>query len=152
MRSCLVIFSMIVICPGCDRAEEARRKAVRNDLRQIELALKNGRETDLVSDSEFSQMITAETVYYANGPQQGQPPDGRFSAGTKVNVIEQSGSHVLVKSDGGIEAYVAAHAVRKQKGTAVDVSGIVEGGNQLVEECLLTIGFQYGRQDRSGHS
>ena len=131
MRSCLVILSMIVMCPGCDRAEDARRKAVRNDLKQIELALKNGLETDLVSDSEFSQMITAETAYYTTGPQQDRPPDGRFSAGTKVNVIEQSGSYVWVKSDGGIEAYVAADAVRKQEGTTVDVSGIVEGGNHF---------------------
>ena len=45
-------------------------------------------------------------------------------AGTKVSVVEESGSYVLVKSEGGVEAYVAADAVKPQEGNTMDASGI----------------------------
>ncbi|MDG1894358.1 MAG: serpin family protein [Fuerstiella sp.] len=144
MRMCLVMLPMIMMCFGCNRAEDARRKTVRNDLKQIELALKNDHESNLLSDSEFSQVITAETVYYTTGPQQSRPPDGQFPAGTQVNVVEESGSYVLVKSEGGIEAYVAADAVREQEGATVEVSGIVEGGNRFAFDLYRQLRSQKG--------
>lgn len=131
MRSCLVVLLMIVMCLGCNRAEEARRKAVVNNLKQIELAVKNYHETYTSPESEVSHVIATETEYYTTGPQQGRPPDGKLPAGTKVSVVEESGSYVLVKSESGIEAYVAADAIKQREGTTMDVSGIVEGGNQF---------------------
>ena len=131
MRSCPVVLLMIVLCLGCNRAEEARRKAAENNLKQTRAALQNYHQTHQSSDSEFSHVIAAETEYYTTGPQQGRPPDGKFPAGTKVSVVEESGSYVLVKSEGGVEAYVAADAVKQQESTTMDVSGIVEGGNQF---------------------
>jgi serpin B len=38
---------------------------------------------------------------------------------------------VLVKSEDGVAAYVAADAVKQQENTVMDVSGIVEGGSQF---------------------
>jgi len=76
-------------------------------------------------------VIVAETEYYTTGPQQGRPPDGKLPEGTKVSIVEESGSYVLVKSESGIEAYVAADAVKQQENIAMHVSGIVEGGNQF---------------------
>jgi serpin B len=131
MRSCFVLLLMIVLCLGCNRAEEARRKAVQDNLKQIGEDLQNYHQTHQSSDSEFSHVIAAETEYYTTGPQQGRPPDGKFPAGTKVSIVEESGSYVLVKSESGIKAYVAADAVKQQEGTTMDVSGIVEGGNQF---------------------
>ena len=131
MRSCSVVVVIVVLCLGCNRAEEARRKAAENNLKQIGEALKNYHETHNFPDSHTQHVIYAETEYYTTGPQQGRPPDGTFSAGTKVSVVEESGSYVLVKSDGGVEAYVAADAIKRREGTTMDVPGIVEGGNQF---------------------
>jgi hypothetical protein len=131
MRPCSVVLLMIVVCLGCNRAEEARRKAAQDNLKQIGEELQNYHQTHESSGSEFSHVITAETEYYTTGPQQGRPPDGKLPAGTKVSIVEESGSFVLVKSEGGVEAYVAVDAVKQQEGTIMDVSGIVEGGNQF---------------------
>ena len=58
MRFCAFVLLMTVLCLGCNRAEEARRKAVQNNLRQIGEALKNYHET---YESKFSHVIVAET-------------------------------------------------------------------------------------------
>ena len=131
MRPCTAMLLIIVLCFGCDRAEEARRKAAVDNLKLIGEAVKNYHQTDQSFNSEFSHVITAETEYYATGPQQGRPSDGKFSAGTRVSIVEESGSYVLVKSEGGVEAYVAADVVNQQEGATMDVSGVVEGGNRF---------------------
>jgi hypothetical protein len=46
-------------------------------------------------------------------------------------LLVESGSYVLVKSESGIEAFVAADSVKQQESTTMEVSGIVEGGNQF---------------------
>lgn len=130
MRPQIITVLMLVLCLGCNRAEEERRKAAENNLKQIGLALQNYHQTN-ASVAEFSHIITAETEYYETGPQQSRPPEGSFPAGTKVNVVEEAGSYVLVKSEGGIEGYVAAEAVNQQEKILMDVSGIVDGGNQF---------------------
>lgn len=81
------------------------------------------------SSETFSHVVRAETEYYTTGPQQGRPPDGKLSAGTKVNVLEEAGSYTLVRSENSIEAFVAADAL--QEGSTVDISGIVEGCNRF---------------------
>jgi len=134
MRSCSVLLLLVVVCPECNPAEQDRRKAAENNLKQIELPLKNYHETHKSSDSATSHVVTVETEYYTTGPQQGRPPDGKFSAGTKVSIVEEAGSYVLVKSEDGVEAYIAADAVRQPETVVMDVSGIVESGNQFALE------------------
>ena len=111
MRTCSVVLLMIVVCLGCNRREEARRKAVQDNLKQIGEEMQNYHETHESSGSEFSHVIAAETEYYTTGPQQGRPPDGKYPAGTNVSIVEDAGSYVLVRSERGVEAYVAADAV-----------------------------------------
>lgn len=131
MRIWSICVLLVVVCLGCNRAEEARRKAVENNLKQIGEELHNYHEAHQSSDSEFSHVIAAETEYYTTGPQQGRPPDGTFPAGTKVSIVEESDSYVLVNSEDGIEAYIASDAIKQKEGTTMDVSGIVEGGNRF---------------------
>lgn len=60
----------------------------------------------------FSHVLAVEAVYYTTGPQQGRPPDGKLPSGTRVHIVRQAGSYTLVRTDGGIEAYVAADIVK----------------------------------------
>lgn len=144
MRTSAAILLMIVLCLGCSPAEDARRKSAENNLKQIELALKNYHATHKSSDSTFSHVIAAETEYYTTGPQQGRPPDGTFPAGTKVSIVEESGSYVLVQSGDGVEAYIAADAVKQQESSAMDVSGIVTGGDQFALDLYQQLRTQEG--------
>lgn len=144
MRSSFVLLLMAVLCLGCNRAEEARRKAVENNLKQIGEDLQNYHQTHQSSESPFSHLIATETEYYTTGPQQGRPPDGKFPAGTKVSIVEEVGSYVLVKSEGGVEAYVAADAIKPQENIAMDVSQIVEGGNQFALELYQQLRLEDG--------
>ena len=131
MRVWSICVLLSVICTGCNRAEEARREAVQENLKQLGEQLQNYHETHKAADSATQHVITAETEYYTTGPQQGRPPDGKFPAGTEISIVEESGSYVLVKSEDGVEAYVAADSVEQQEGPTMDVSGIVDGGNQF---------------------
>jgi len=65
------------------------------------------------STQSFSHVIAAEVEYYTTGPQQGRPPDGKFPAGTKVNIVQQAGSYTLVRSEGGVEAFVTSDALKE---------------------------------------
>ena len=95
-------------------------------------AKKRGSSPDPVTG--FTHVITNETAYYTTGPEQGRPPDGKFSVGTQVNVVEKAGSYTLVRSEDGVQAYVASDALKQAGNTAMDVSGIVEGGNRFALE------------------
>ena len=66
---------------------------------------KKDEKTDTDSKSEtFTHKVTEIAEYYKGGPQQAQPPDGKFQPGTKVNIVQDAGSYSLVTSEGGIEA------------------------------------------------
>jgi len=130
MRIRIMLWLIILMCYGCNRSEEARRKEAVENLRQLGEALHNSHEIKESSDSEYSHVIVAEAGYYLTGPQQGRPPEGSFPKGTKVSIADEAGRYVLVKSELGVEAYVAADAV-KQENTTMVVSEIVDGCNQF---------------------
>lgn len=132
VRSIVVLGLMLLLSLGCNSPEQAQREAearrrakVSHNLKQLGETLHESHET------QFTHVVASETEYYTSGPQQGRPPDGTFSEGTKVRIVEEAGSYVRVRSEGGIEAFVASGAVLQQQGSVIDVSGIVEGGNQF---------------------
>ncbi len=45
MRVCSICVLLLAFCLGCNRAEEARRKAAENNLKQLGEALKNYDQT-----------------------------------------------------------------------------------------------------------
>lgn len=120
---------------GCNGAEQARQRAVEEDLRQIESALQSYYQNAETLTAEPSHVIVGNVPYYTSGPQQGRPPDGTFPAGTKVRVVDDNGSHLLVRTEGGVEAYVAAEAVRSRITTtmtaAMNAAAVVEGSNRF---------------------
>jgi hypothetical protein len=63
-------------------------------------------------EDAFTHTISVETEYYLGGPQQAQPPDGTFKAGTKVRLLEVAGSYCVVESEDGVRAWVAVDAVK----------------------------------------
>ena len=64
---------------------------------------------------KFTHFVAVQIVYYKGGPMQGRAPEGKFTAGTKVELIpgEKIGSYVLVKSESGVEAYVLSGALKQ---------------------------------------
>ena len=72
------------------------------------------RVSEYLADAlEWTHAIQREAEYYRNGPQQAQPPDGTFAAGTKVMLLEDRGSYSLVLSEGNVKAYVARASLVK---------------------------------------
>jgi hypothetical protein len=44
--------------------------------------------------TEFTHEVIADQPYYYSSPQQATPPDGTFSAGTKVKLLAHDGGHM----------------------------------------------------------
>ena len=147
MRSaiCLLLVGLLV-ATGCNRAEEARRQRQKAEeqLRQVSDRLKETEQQEVSQESEFVHRITTEVEYYTGGPQQGRPADGTFAADTRVALLEEAGSYTLVRSESGVEGYVAADAVAGPGIIRMDVVEIVEGGNQFA--------FDLYQRLRSGES
>jgi hypothetical protein len=61
---------------------------------------------------DYPYVIDQEADYYATGPQQGAPPDGKFAAGTQVKVRRQTGGYWLVESTDRVSGYVDSQSVR----------------------------------------
>ena len=57
--------------------------------------------------------IQSDSVYYATGPQQASPPDGKFKAGTTVELLKKSGSYSLVCNQQGESGYVSTASLRE---------------------------------------
>ncbi len=61
----------------------------------------------LEPSQDFSYVIANKTAYYTGGPQQARPADGEIEAGTKIKVIEDAGSYVLIETESGIKGFVS---------------------------------------------
>lgn len=61
----------------------------------------------------YTHEVTVETSYYLSGPQQGRPPEGKLKPGDKILILSDSGSYVLMKSEGGVEAYISKGSFKK---------------------------------------
>jgi len=93
--------------------------------------------------ADFTHVVISKTAYYTTSPAQARPPDGQFEPGTKVKLLRKAGSYVLVRSEEGITAYVAADAIRPvgqasriedrkgEKRKGAEMSTVVNGNNQF---------------------
>ena len=100
-----------VLFAGCTgQAPTVPSETDRQQTTQTEAA---SQEPDSPAGESFSHVIAAEVEFYTTGPQQGRPPDGKFPAGTKVYIVETALSYTLVRAQDGVEAYVAADAVKE---------------------------------------
>ena len=64
-----------------------------------------------VAEASAVPVIRHDTVFYKTGPQQAMPPDGKFQAGTRIEVIETAGSYTLVRAEDGRQGYVSTGAI-----------------------------------------
>lgn len=135
---------LISPCLGCNRTEEVRQQAVAETLKKIELALREYHETQLPPASEFTHVMAGPTDYYTTGPQQGRPADGTFSAGTRANIVQEAGPYVLIQTESSGKGYVPTDAIERVESDVMDVSEVVDGGNQfalaLYQQLRLTEG------------
>jgi hypothetical protein len=56
--------------------------------------------------------VTSDTEYYRDGPQQARPADGILAAGTRVRLVQESGSYSLVESSDRMQVYVASASLQ----------------------------------------
>ena len=63
----------------------------------------------------YTHEVITDTAYYLGGPQQSRPPEGTLSAGTLLNVIQESGSYSLIASEHHVTAYVATAAIQRRE-------------------------------------
>ena len=63
------------------------------------------------SPSALTHVLTSDTPYYTQGPQQARPPNGTLTAGTLVAVIEDQGSYTVIQTKEGVVGHVASGAL-----------------------------------------
>jgi hypothetical protein len=61
---------------------------------------------------QATHVVTADTEYYRDGPQQARPADGVLPAGTLVRLVSDSGSYSLVETSDRMRAYVAGDSLQ----------------------------------------
>ncbi|MEX2120736.1 MAG: hypothetical protein WD847_14185 [Pirellulales bacterium] len=101
----LLVVGFALVVAGC-WSNEARQNGNAGDPAGDE-------ERAASQGDELTHSVVEETAYYTDGPQQGRPPDGQLEAGTKVELIRESGSYSLVRTEEGVEAYVAADSLKE---------------------------------------
>jgi hypothetical protein len=64
--------------------------------------------------NQFTHELTQNEPYYFIDPQQGTPPDGTFSSGTKVVLmLYNRGNYCRVADGEGIYAFIAYHSLKQ---------------------------------------
>jgi hypothetical protein len=104
MKRCLLL--LVACLLGCSGGGDAVTPTGGGDTSDVQT------ESTPPADDTFTHTIAVDTEYYLVGPQQAQPPDGTFKAGTKVKLVEHAGSYCVVESEDDVKAYVAADAVK----------------------------------------
>jgi len=68
------------------------------------------RQTNDKQQASF-HTIKFTTPYYTSSPAQARRPDGDIQTGTKVRIVENIGSYVIVETADGLRAYVKSAAI-----------------------------------------
>jgi len=63
------------------------------------------------NDRPYNAMITRDTHFYIDGPDQQTPANGTFKRGTRVQILSRHGNMVKVQAIGSLRGYVSAAAV-----------------------------------------
>ncbi len=134
MRQVNLVLVLACAFSGCHNAEGQQDAARQprtpggNTLAVVDPA----RNSSAAGDFKASHVIVANTAYYKAGPQQAQPPDGTFQAGTLVSLLKSAGSYSLVRTAGGIQAYVATDSLQVSNSKVnPDIIALAEGNNQF---------------------
>jgi hypothetical protein len=69
-----------------------------------------------------THVITKDTPYYTNSPQQDSPPEGELTAGTQVRMVSEHGSYAQVEREEGTIVYVANLDLRTVTSTTFTVN------------------------------
>ncbi len=147
---CISFICLILLVAGC--ADVPERSPSNSSA--IQVSPTKGRQTEksgISTNPVFTHTIVSTVEYYNDGPQQARPPDGKFEIGTRVNLIENAGSYSRVRSEDGIETFVATDALKKLDGVEELVSGpdiptIVAGNNKFAFDLYTRLG-----QEKSGN-
>jgi hypothetical protein len=61
----------------------------------------------------FTHLVIVDTPYHPSRPvpASAHPPAGVLRAGTRVRILEQTGDHARVESEGGVVGHVASGAL-----------------------------------------
>ena len=97
--------------PSSNSAEQNPRQATAVAKHAPRKATAQEAQQTAEKSEPWTHQVKVNTAYYTAGPQQMRPPDGYFRPGTKVRIVQQAGSYVLVEAEGGTRAYVAADAL-----------------------------------------
>ena len=103
MKRCLLLLAACFL--GCSGGGDAVTPTNGGDTNDVQAE-------STPADEAYSHMIAVDTEYYLVGPQQAQPPDGTFKAGTKVKLVEEAGSYCVVESGDGVRAHVVVDALK----------------------------------------
>lgn len=110
---CAFLFVLLPLAVGCRPSPEQTGEPQKSPP-----AAGDNTESEEVSQSEpaaraeeFTHVIAIDSAYYADGPQQSRPPDGTLKTGTRVRVIQNSGSYSVVRTADGIECYVSTGVI-----------------------------------------
>lgn len=130
MRVFPIGFLIAILCLGCVPAIQSQQDDADSGQQK--------------QGNAYTHVIAVDTEYYTTGPQQSRPPDGKLPAGTRVSIVEEAGSYVLVQSEGGVKAFVATDVVKKQENTAMDISAIVDGSNKFALDLFQKLRAEEG--------
>ncbi len=72
-------------------------------------------DSTLSPEFQVTHLVATDTEYYLDGPQQMRAPDGQLPEGTKVQLVQDSGSYSVVVSENGIRAYVSTASLKPAK-------------------------------------
>lgn len=128
-RNWSICILLCVTCLGCSGTEDEVRKTTAGGLKQLGAAMHAYHESLKKQSIKDEIVIASEAEYYTTGPQQGRPADGKFAVGTKITIINESGSYFLVRSTDGVEAYVSAAAVQKQEAPKTETPDDISESN-----------------------
>ncbi len=109
LNSALRFLSIYVFSIGACSISNVQAPKDAQHFAEAQAALKN--QTVIMDDFNF--IVTKETPYYLDGPWQGRAPDGTMKEGTKLRILKDIGSYLLVESPTRLRAYVSSDDLTK---------------------------------------